>query len=78
MAHALAGAFEKLGRILESRAVEKADVHMSAEGVDVAKRRVAHARGGMAIVQKLADVGSAAAHAFKPRLRDSPQLVIGR
>jgi hypothetical protein len=32
----------------------------------------------MAIVQKLADVGSGAAHTFKPRPHDPSHLVIGR
>src|SRR6266851_2325312 len=65
--HAFAGTFKQAGRVVERRSVEEADIHMSSEGVDVPKRRVPHTRGGMAIVQKLANVRSAAAHLFKPR-----------
>jgi hypothetical protein len=75
--HSLARAFQKPSRIVERGPVEEADIHMSAEGVDVAERRVSYARCGMAIVQKLADVRSAAAHEFKPWLRDPSQLVVG-
>jgi hypothetical protein len=74
--HAFAGASQKAGRIVERRPVEEADIHMSTEGVDVAKRRISHARGGMAIVQKLANVRPAAAHLFKPWLGDQSQFVI--
>jgi hypothetical protein len=49
---------------------------MGAEGVYVAKRRIFHARCGMAVVQKLANVRSTAAHLFKPRLGEPSQLVI--
>ncbi len=77
MAHAFAGAFEEAGRVVEPRAVEEADIRMRAEGVDIAKRRVCHAHGGMAIMQKLANVRSAVAHLLKPRLAEPPQLAIG-
>ena len=77
MPHAFAGAFQKAGRVVERRPVEEADIHMSAEGVDIPERRISHARGGMAIVQKLANVRSATAHLFKPWLGDPSQLVIG-
>jgi hypothetical protein len=50
---------------------------MGAEGVDVPKRGVSHASPGIAIVQKLANVGSAAAHLFKPWLGDASHLVVG-
>jgi hypothetical protein len=74
--HALSGSFQQAGRVAERRAEEEADIHMSAEGVDIPKRRIAHARGGMAVVQKLANVGSASAHPFKPWLGDPSQLVV--
>jgi hypothetical protein len=75
--HAFAGALQKSGRIVEHCPVEEADIRMSAEGVDVPERRVSHTRGGMAIMQKFANVRSAAAHLFKPRLDEPSQPVIG-
>lgn len=77
MPHAFAVSFQEAARVVERSSVEKADIHMRTEGVDVAKRRISHARGGMAIVQKLANVRSAAAHPLKPRLADPSHLVIG-
>ncbi len=77
MPHAFARAFQKAGWVVERRPMEEADIRMSPEGVDVAERRVSHARGGMAIVQKFANVGAATAHPFKPWLGDQPQLVVG-
>ena len=56
--------------------MEEADIHMSPEGVDVPERRVSHARRGMAILQKLANVRSAAAHLFKPWLGDPSRPVV--
>jgi len=38
MAHALAGAFQQAGRIVECRPVEEADIHMGAESVEVCGR----------------------------------------
>ena len=76
MPHAFAGAFQKAGRVVERRPVEEADIHMRTEGVDVPKRRISHTRGGTAIVQKFANVRSAAAHLFEPWLGDPPQLAI--
>src|SRR5665213_4266714 len=75
--HALAGAVQKAGRIVERRPEEEAHIHMRAEGVDVPKGRVSHARRGMAIVQKLANVRAATAHLFKPWLGDPSHLFIG-
>ena len=77
MPHALAGAFQKGRRVVERRPLEEADIHMSPEGVDVPKSRVSDASGGMAILQQLANVGSAAAHLLKPWLGDASQLVVG-
>ncbi len=76
MPHAFAGAFQKAGRVIERRPVEEADIHMSTEGVDVPKRRISHTRRGMAIVQKFANVRSAAAHLLEPWLGDPSQLII--
>ncbi len=77
MPHAFAGALQKAGRVVELHSVEEADIHMSTEGVDVAKCRISHACSGMAVVQKFANVRSAGAHLLKPRLADPSQLVIG-
>ena len=74
--HSFAGAFQKARPVVERRAVEEADIHMSIEGVDVPKRRISHTRSGMAIVQKFANVRSAPAHQLKPWLGDPSQLVI--
>jgi hypothetical protein len=75
--HAFAGSLQKTGRVVERRPVEEADIHMSTEGVDVPKCRVSHARSGVAIMQKLANIRSAAAHLLKPWLADPSQFVIG-
>jgi hypothetical protein len=74
--HAFAGAFQKAARIFERRAIEETDIHMGTEGVHVSKRCISHTRSGMSIVQKFADVRSAAAHLFKPGLADASQFVI--
>jgi hypothetical protein len=72
--HAFACAFQEAGRVVEHRPVEESDIHMT-EGVDV-PNRISHTRSGMAIVQKLANVRSAAAHLFKPWPGEPSQLVI--
>jgi hypothetical protein len=74
--HAFAGAFQEAGRVVKHRSVEEADIRMNPEGVDVPKRRISHTRSGMAIVQNLANVRSAAAHLFKPWPGEPSQLVI--
>jgi hypothetical protein len=76
MAHAFAGTLQQPGRIVEGRSMEKADIYMSTEGVDVPKRRIPYARSGMAIVQKLANIRSAGAHPVKPWQGERSQRVI--
>src|SRR5262245_48240461 len=66
MAHALARAFEQAGGIREHCAIEEADIRMSLECVDIAKRRVLHTNDRASVVQELADIGTAATHALKP------------
>lgn len=78
MPHALAASLQKTGRVVERRPVEEADVHMRAEGVDIAERGVPDAGRGMAVLQKLANIGAAAAHLLEPWLGDPPQLVVRR
>jgi hypothetical protein len=74
--HALAGALQKAGRVIERRAVEEADIHVRTEGNHLAKRRTVDTCGGMAVMQKLANVRSAAAHLFEPQPGERSQLVI--
>src|SRR4051812_20731838 len=77
VSHALAGAFQKAARVCERGPVEEADVHVSTEGIDVCESGVLHAGSGMAVVQELANVRSAAAHALEPRLRHPSQFCVG-
>jgi hypothetical protein len=76
MPHPSACAFQQAGRVVERRTGKEADVHVGAEGVDVPKRGVSHARRGVAVLQKFADVRTAAAHLFEPWLSHQPQLVV--
>ncbi|HEY3776501.1 MAG TPA: hypothetical protein VGL35_00430 [Rhizomicrobium sp.] len=66
MPHPFAGAFQQTGRVFKDRPVEKADIYMSSESVDVANCGISHTGRGMAIVQKLTNVRTAAAHLLKP------------
>ena len=75
--HAFAGTFQKAGPVVERRPVEETDIRMSTEGVDVGKCDIVHTGNGVAVVQELANVCPAAAHAFKPCPRHSPQFVVG-
>src|SRR5688500_3442980 len=74
VAHVLAGSLEQSRGIRKLCAQEKAHVHVRRERIDVAERGVAYAGGGMAVVQQLAHVVAARAHAFEPRARDLPEL----
>ena len=74
--HAFADAFQETGRVIKRRPVEEADIHMGTESVDIPKRCISHTRRGMTIVQKLANIRSAAAHLFKPSLGEPSQLVV--
>ncbi|MGI9086854.1 MAG: hypothetical protein ACR2HH_03790 [Chthoniobacterales bacterium] len=51
MAHELAGSFQEAVGIGNLSATKETDIHVSAEGVDVAEGRITYARGWMAIVQ---------------------------
>ena len=77
VAHPFAGAFQKAGRVFESRSVEEPDIHMGPESVDVSERRVVHAGGRMSVVHKLANVRTAFAHLLEPRPSATTQRVIG-
>jgi hypothetical protein len=74
--HALSGAFKKAGGVVEICPEEEADIHMGAEGVDVAEGGIVHARGGMAVVQELANVRPAAAHLPEPPPCEPAQRVV--
>ncbi len=78
VSHALAGALQEAGRIVQRRPVEEADIHVSGEGVSVAERSVLHARYGMPGVQEFANGRAAPAHPFKPWLDHAAQLVVRR
>jgi hypothetical protein len=77
MPHSFSGAFEEAGPVGERRSMEEPDIHVSPKGVDVGKCRVFHTGDGMAVVQELANIRAAAAHAFKPWLRHPSQFVVG-
>jgi hypothetical protein len=57
---------EQADGIGEHCAMEEADTRMRLERVDIAKRRVLHASNRTSIVQELADIGAAVAHALEP------------
>ena len=48
---------------------------MRLERVDISERRIPYARDGTAVMQEFANVGAAAAHAFKPRPHHQPMGV---
>ena len=75
VAHVLAGAFEQAGGVGEGCAVEEADARVGGEGVDVGEGGVADAGGGHAVVQRLADVVAAGAHALEPGLDHQPERI---
>lgn len=66
------------GGILQRCAMEESDVDVRGEDIDVAERGIRHAGRGMAIVQKLGDVGTAAAHLLEPHAGDGAQLRASR
>src|SRR5690348_17387173 len=63
--HVLASAFQQAGRVREHCATEEADVRMRLESVDISKRRIRHTSDRTSVVQELADIGAAPAHALK-------------
>jgi hypothetical protein len=75
MTHALARAFEQAGRIREHCAIVEADIRMSLECVDISKRRVPHTSNRTPVVQELADIGAATAHAFEPYPRHQSERI---
>jgi len=66
VSHKLARAFKQALRVRQLGSLEEADVHVGREGIDVGKRRTAHARSGLTIMQHLPNVIAAMAYGFKP------------
>jgi hypothetical protein len=66
MTHELARAFKQTLRIRQFGSMEEADVDVGREGIDVGKRRTAHARRGLTIMQHFPNVIAAMAYNFKP------------
>ncbi len=75
MTHALALAFEQAGGIRQHCAIVETDVRMSFERVDISKGRVPHTSDRASVVQELADIGAAAAHALKPCPRHQSERI---
>ncbi|HJV12001.1 MAG TPA: hypothetical protein VJ690_10905 [Burkholderiales bacterium] len=67
--HVLSGSLEQSGWIGEMRAEEEAHVDVRCERIDVAESCVACARGGMAVVEKLAHIVAALSHSVEPGAR---------
>src|SRR4026209_338957 len=72
--HALAASFQEAGGIFEQCPVEKANVDVVLEGVDVPERRIFDARDGAAIVHQFADVIATAPHLCEPKPGDGPKV----
>ena len=70
MAHEFSRTLQKAGWVWEGCALEKPDVDVRCEGVDIGERYVAEAGSRGAIVEKFADFVSAVSHDFKPSMRD--------
>jgi hypothetical protein len=68
--HVLSGSFEQPTGIGKVRAQEEAYVDVRRKRIDVSERRVAYARGGMAVMQQLTHVLTALTHALVPRTRN--------
>src|SRR5437899_9893410 len=75
MTHALALTLEQAGGIRERCAIVETDIRMSLERVDIPKRRVPHTSDWTSVVQELADIGAAAAHALKPCPRHQSERI---
>lgn len=72
--HALARSLQQTAGVLERCAVEKTDVDMAFEGIDVPERRILRACDWATIVHQFSNISTAAAHLLKPFLRNRPQL----
>jgi hypothetical protein len=60
--------------IIKLSAPKEPDIHVIFEHVNVAERRIIHARSRMPVVQQLPNVFSARTHDLKPALRDRSQF----
>src|ERR1700761_8390381 len=72
--HEFAGSLEDLGWIDEVRSDEEAHVDVRGEDPDIGERRLADARGGLAVVNQLPHVVPTSAHPLEPPPRDPPEL----
>src|SRR5690349_8297115 len=75
MSHVLAPPVQESGRIGQVRSMEEANVHVVLEDPDVAERRVLDARCRKTIMKDFSNVGAAASHAHKPRVRKCAKLI---
>jgi hypothetical protein len=68
--HTFATSLQQTGGIREHRTVEKADIDMAFESVDVRKRRIFYTCDRTSIVHQLSDIVTALSHLRKPLLRN--------
>jgi hypothetical protein len=76
VSHELARAFKQTLRIRQFGSMKEADVDVRGEGIDVGKRRTAHARSGLTIMQHLPNVIAAMAYGFKPPSCDGTEWTL--
>src|SRR5262249_41280721 len=77
MSHDLARALKQSLRIRQFGSMKEADVDVGLEGIDVGKRRTAHAHSGLAIMQHFPNVITAMAHGLKPpSCRDTQSILV--
>jgi len=69
MTHALAHSLKQAGRVCKHCAIKETDIGMRLERVDVSKRCISHTKDWASVVQNLADIRAAIAHALKPTPR---------
>src|SRR5262249_34945591 len=75
MTHALALALQQAPGIREHGAIEEADIGASLERIDISNRCGPHTSDRTSVVQELADIGAAAAHALKPCPRHQSERI---
>ena len=74
MAHELAGALQRAGRIRQRCAVKEPHVYVRTEYIDVAEGRIAQTYNRTAVMQDLPDFVPAFSHHLKPLMRDGSQF----
>ena len=73
--HVLSGAFQHPGGVVQVRAVEKADIGVALEDIDVSERRIFNARYGVPVVHQLEDVFAAGTDSPEPGARHCGQRI---